>query len=152
MERPREVEQPGPYDLPLPWGVRGRSRQKLLQVRQWALSATRQCKGTPSVTLGSLWRLTCVYRELIPSGFTVGGLRGRDHPSSRDWKRVVVPTFSPDWDAAGFLAPLLTGGTRQKLRGPAAGRARYLAARGLSFVAPLHFAANVRDRVGARGF
>src|SRR5436309_2718690 len=71
MERPREVEQPGPYDLPLPWGVRGRSRQKLLQVRQWALSATRQCKGTPSVTLGSLWRLTCVYRELIPSGFTV---------------------------------------------------------------------------------
>jgi hypothetical protein len=20
MERPREVEQPGPYDLPLPWG------------------------------------------------------------------------------------------------------------------------------------
>jgi hypothetical protein len=42
-------------------------------------------------------------------------------------------------------------GTRQKLRGPAAGRARYLAARGLSFVAPLHFTANVRDHVGARG-
>jgi hypothetical protein len=28
----------------------------------------------------------------------------------------------------------------------------YLAARGLFFVAPLHFTANVRDHVGARGF
>jgi hypothetical protein len=28
----------------------------------------------------------------------------------------------------------------------------FLAARGLFFVAPLHFTANVRDHVGARGF